>query len=129
MRASKTRIDNARPLEYRSTTTFFPISCAGMYTYPRMYHYLSIYGIYIALLQANYSEAFPAQARAKIKVLRSLKNELDKSRVRERISGGRLFQREGPTIAKALCCLMAVRAVCETNSLSAPSHGKVYMLQ
>src|SRR6218665_2910938 len=31
--------------------------------------YLSIYGIYIALLQGNYSEALPAQARAKIKVL------------------------------------------------------------
>ena len=34
--------------------------------------HLSIYGIYIALLQGNYSEALPAQARAKIKVLRSL---------------------------------------------------------
>jgi len=31
--------------------------------------YLSIYGIYIAPLQGNYSEALPAQARAKIKVL------------------------------------------------------------
>jgi len=30
--------------------------------------YLSIYGIYIAPLQGNYSEALPAQARAKIKV-------------------------------------------------------------
>jgi len=35
---------------------------------------LSIYGIYIAPLQANYSEAFPAQARAKRKVLRRLVN-------------------------------------------------------
>ena len=34
--------------------------------------YLSIYGIYIAPLQGNYSEALPAQTRAKIKVLRSL---------------------------------------------------------
>ena len=34
--------------------------------------YLSIYEIYIAPLQGNYSEALPAQARAKIKVLRSL---------------------------------------------------------
>ena len=34
--------------------------------------YLSIYGIYIALLQGNYSEALPAQARAKIKVLRGI---------------------------------------------------------
>src|SRR6218665_3470362 len=33
---------------------------------------LSIYGIYIAPLQGNYSEALPAQARAKIKVLSSL---------------------------------------------------------
>src|SRR6218665_1653744 len=33
---------------------------------------LSIYGIYIAPLQGNYSEALPAQARAKIKVLTSL---------------------------------------------------------
>jgi len=32
--------------------------------------YLSIYEIYIAPLQGNYSEALPAQARAKIKVLR-----------------------------------------------------------
>src|SRR6218665_498055 len=47
--------------------------------------YLSIYGMYIALLQGNYSEALPAQARAKIKVLRSLQNELDKCRGRERI--------------------------------------------
>jgi len=29
--------------------------------------YLSNYGIYIAPLQGNYSEALPAQARAKIK--------------------------------------------------------------
>src|SRR6218665_1900642 len=34
--------------------------------------YLSIYGIYIAPLQGNYSEALPAQTWAKIKVLRSL---------------------------------------------------------
>src|SRR6218665_3733022 len=33
--------------------------------------YLSIYEIYIAPLQGNYSEALPSQARAKIKVLRS----------------------------------------------------------
>jgi len=31
--------------------------------------YLSVYEIYIAPLQGNYSEALPAQARAKIKVL------------------------------------------------------------
>src|SRR6218665_182068 len=67
---------------------------------------LSIYEIYIAPLQGNYSEALSAQARAKIKVLRSLLNELDKSRGREWISDGRLFQAEGPTIVKALCCLM-----------------------
>ena len=36
------------------------------------YIYLSIYGIYIAPLQGNYSEALPAQARAKRKVLRRL---------------------------------------------------------
>src|SRR6218665_1599564 len=34
--------------------------------------YLSICEIYVAPLQGNYSEALPAQARAKIKVLRSL---------------------------------------------------------
>jgi len=34
-----------------------------------IYVYLSIYGIYIAPLQGNYSEALPAQARAKWKVL------------------------------------------------------------
>ena len=34
--------------------------------------YLSIYGIYIVPLQGNYSEALPAKARAKIKVLRCL---------------------------------------------------------
>jgi len=34
--------------------------------------YPSIYGIYIAPLQGNYSETLPAQTRAKIKVLRSL---------------------------------------------------------
>jgi len=34
--------------------------------------YLSIYRIYIAPLQDNYSEALPAQARAKRKVLRRL---------------------------------------------------------
>jgi len=31
----------------------------------KLCHYLSIYGIYIAPLQGNYSEALPAQARAK----------------------------------------------------------------
>jgi len=31
-----------------------------------------MYGIYIVPLQGNYSEALPAQARAKITVLRSL---------------------------------------------------------
>ena len=64
--------------------------------------YLSIYGIYIAPLQGNYSETLPAQARAKIKVLSSLFYKLDKSCGRERISDGRLFQAEGPTIEKAL---------------------------
>jgi len=34
--------------------------------------YLSIYRIYIAPLQGNYSEALPTQARAKRKVLRRL---------------------------------------------------------
>ena len=34
--------------------------------------YPSVYGIYIAPLQGNYSEALPAQARAKRKVLRKL---------------------------------------------------------
>jgi len=34
--------------------------------------YLYTYGIYIAPLQGNYSEALPANARAKIKVLSSL---------------------------------------------------------
>ena len=72
--------------------------------------YLSIYEIYIAPLQGNYSEALPAQARAKIKVLWSLYNELDKSRGRERSSDRRLFQAEGPTMEKTLCGLMAVRA-------------------
>jgi len=33
---------------------------------------LSIYEIYIVPLQGNYSEALPAQARVKIKVLRSV---------------------------------------------------------
>jgi len=69
---------------------------------------LSIYEIYIAPLQGNYSEALPAHAQAKIKVLRSLQKELDKSRGRERSSDGRLFEAEEPTIEKALCCLMAV---------------------
>src|SRR6218665_651299 len=44
------------------------LSCIYIY----IYIYLSIYEIYIAPLQGNYSEALPAQARAKIKVLRSL---------------------------------------------------------
>src|SRR6218665_1055090 len=52
---------------------------------------LSIYGIYIAPLKGNYSEALPAQARAKRKALRRLKNELEKSRGRERNSRERPF--------------------------------------
>jgi len=44
---------------------------------------------FITPLQGSYSEALPAQA--KIEVLRSLENELDKSRGRERISDGRLL--------------------------------------
>jgi len=64
-----------------------------------------LYEIYLVPRQGNFSEALPAQA--KIKVLRSLYNELDKSRGRERSSDGRLCQAEGPTIEKALCYLMA----------------------
>ena|SRR6218665_390865 len=57
--------------------------------------YLCISEIYVAPLRGNYSEALPAQAWAKIKVLRSLQNKLDKSCGRERSSDGRLFQAEG----------------------------------
>ena len=35
---------------------------------------------------------------------------MERSRGRERSSEGRLFQTEGPTIEKALFCLVAVRA-------------------
>ena len=41
-------------------------------TYYLMYLSISIYGIYIAPFQGNFSEALPAQARAKRKVLRRL---------------------------------------------------------
>ena len=45
----------------------------ALHVFPKILSiYLSIYEIYIAPLQGNYSEALPAQARAKIKVLRSL---------------------------------------------------------
>ena len=60
--------------------------------------YLSFYEIYTAPLQGNYSKALLVQARAKIKVLRRLQNELDKPCGRERSSDGRLFQAEGLTI-------------------------------
>src|SRR6218665_2009335 len=60
--------------------------------------YLSIYiSTYIAPLQGNYSEALPAQARPKWRVLRSLYKELERSCGRERSSEGRPFQTEGPT--------------------------------
>jgi len=65
--------------------------------------YASIYGIYIAPLQGNYSEALPAQAQVKIKGFKELENELDKSRIRERSSDGRLFQ------AGKLCLSMPFR--------------------
>jgi len=39
---------------------------------PEVNCFLSIYGIYIAPLQGNYSEALTAQVRAKRKVLRRL---------------------------------------------------------
>jgi len=77
-------------------------------------HNLSIYGIYIAPLQG--APLRGAQAQAKIKVLRSLWNELDKFRGKERISDWRLFQADGPTIEKALCCLMAVRGWASAKS-------------
>jgi len=52
--------------------------------------YLSIYiSTYIAPLQGNYSEALPAQARPKRRVLRSLWKELERSRGRKRSSEGR----------------------------------------
>src|SRR6218665_2333187 len=74
----------------------------------------SIYiSTYIAPHQGNYSEALPAQARPtrpNRRVLRSLLKELERSRGRERSSEGRSFQTEGPTIKKALFCLVAVRA-------------------
>ena len=69
---------------------------------------ISIYGIYIAPLHGNYSEAPPAQARAKKKVLRRLQNELEKSCGRECNSKGRPFQIEGPAAEKALFCLVAM---------------------
>jgi len=59
-------------------------------------------------LQGNYSEALPDKAWAKIKVLRSLWKELDRSHGREHSSGGRLFQAEEQTIGKIPCCLMAM---------------------
>src|SRR6218665_522674 len=72
--------------------------------------YLIIYQLIIAPLQGNYSEALPAQARTKRRVLRSLYKELERSRGRERSSEERPFKTEGPTIEKALFCLVAVRA-------------------
>src|SRR6218665_1896759 len=78
---------------------------------PRVMHlYIFYISIYIAPLQGNYSEALPAQARPNRRVLRSLQKELERSRGRERSSEGRSFQTEGPTIEKALFCLVAVRA-------------------
>jgi len=56
-----------------------------------------------------YSEALPAQARTKRKILRRLQNELEKSRGRERNLRGRPFQIEGPASEKALFCLVTVQ--------------------
>ena len=47
------------------------LKCWYFYVW-QMFDHLSIYGIYIAPLRGNYSEALPAQARAKRKVLRRL---------------------------------------------------------
>ena len=41
----------------------------------------------------------------------------EKTRGRERSSDGRLFQAEGPTIEKAMCCLMVMQAWGTTKSL------------
>jgi len=46
--------------------------------------------------------------------------------VKERISDGRLFQTEGHTIEKALCCLMAIRLHHDRNIHVQHSQGKVY---
>lgn len=46
-----------------------------------------------------------------------IKKDLDKSRGRERRSEWRFFQRDGPTIDKALFCLMAVRATIQVSHL------------
>src|SRR6218665_3197393 len=68
--------------------------------------YFSSYGIYIAPLQDNYSEALQAQAWAKTKLFRRLINELKKSRGRERNSRGRPFQIEGPAAGKCTSFVM-----------------------
>ena len=77
--------------------------------------YLPIYRVYIVPLQGNYSEALPAQARSKRRVLGSIK-VTKRSHGGERRSEGRLFQTEGPTIKKALFCQVVVRASYNTKS-------------
>ena len=52
------------------THTHFPLKLSKLTIQMVEQQYLSIYGIYIAPLQGNYSEALPAQAWAKRKVLR-----------------------------------------------------------
>ena len=85
--------------------------------------YLSIYGIYIAPLQGNYSEALPAQAQVKIKGFKELENELDKSRIRERSSDGRLFQ------AGKLCLSMPFRERKSQLSVSLKFFLNPWMIQ
>jgi len=86
------------------STKHYPCRAIFLYFYPSR-DVGSIQSIYLwnlystsVPLQGNYTRVLPAQARAKIKVLRSLYNELDISRGKERISDGRLFQAERSTI-------------------------------
>src|SRR6218665_769640 len=71
----------------------------------------SIYLIhYTALLPSIYSEVLPAQVWVKRKVLKGACKWNWTDSMVERAVQRELFQLEGPTVEKAPCCLMAVRA-------------------
>src|SRR5688572_28706077 len=67
-------------------------------------------GIYLALLQGNYSEALPTTTRPKRIVLSLVRKVSGRLQEYRRSSRGRPFQIIGPATEKSRICTVAVRA-------------------
>src|SRR6218665_2138635 len=83
--------------------------------------------IYKAPLQEIYSEAPPAQPRRYRSVLSNLQNALSLFLGRIRISKGRPFQVEGPTMENARRCLVAVLYIMSSYANKKSLNASTYL--